>query len=181
MHYICTTIGRRGLDKVLFSFIKMENSVQIKQAVEQFLSDYFANTHLFLVELKVLTNGKIEVFADGETNITIDECAHINTQLNLFLEENGWMNDNTAVEVSSPGFDEPLKVAQQYKKQAGKQVDVVLKNGQKIIGVLLSAHENGIEVKEEIQTKKKKETETEVHTLSFDEIKSVKKHFNFKF
>lgn len=159
----------------------MDNSVQLKLAVEQFLSDYFENTHLFLVELKVLTNGKIEVFADGETNITIDECAHINRQLNHFLEENGWMNDNTAVEVSSPGFDEPLKVKQQFAKQLNKQIDVILKNGLKITGELLKADETGIVVKEEIQAKKKKEESIEEHVLSFEEIKSVKKHFNFKF
>ncbi len=180
--YICNANWRRGLDKVLFSFKKkMDNLKLLQEQVVQFLQEYFAQTTLFLVDLKVLTNGKIEVFADGQTNITIDECATINRSLNRYLEENGLLKDNTAVEVSSPGFDEPLKVPQQFAKQMGKQVEVVLKNGQKIIGELLSADEKEIKVKEEIATKKKKEVETEEHTLTFEEIKSVKKHFNFKF
>ena len=133
---------------------------------------------LFLVEIKVLTNGKIEVFADGKTNITIDECAKISKHIHHFLEENNLMNDNLSLDVSSPGMDEPLKVAQQFQKQLNKQVDVVLKNGMKIIGELISAHEEGICVKEIIKVKKSETIEE--HSLVYDEIKSVKKHFNFK-
>jgi small nuclear ribonucleoprotein (snRNP)-like protein len=36
-------------------------------------------------------------------------------------------------------MDEPLKVAQQFQKQLNKNVDVVLKNGLKITGELLSS------------------------------------------
>ena len=66
----------------------------------------------------------------------------------------------------------------QFKKQLHKNVDVVLKNGLKITGELIAANEKEIVVKETIIIKK---IETiEEHTFSFDEIKSVKKHFNFK-
>ena len=157
----------------------MEKQLQLKQTIDQNLNEYFANTDLFLVDVKVLSNGKIEVFADGETNnITIDECVHISKHLNNFLEENGLMHDNLSLDVSSPGMDEPLKAPKQFKKQLHKNVDVVLKNGLKITGELIAAAENQISIKEIIIIKK---TETiEEHTYSFDEIKSVKKHFNFK-
>ena len=71
-----------------------------------------------------------------------------------------------------------MKAPKQFKKQLHKNVDVVLKNGLKITGELIAAAENQISIKEIIIIKK---TETiEEHTYSFDEIKSVKKHFNFK-
>ena len=151
---------------------------QLKDIIEKELNTYFENSNLFLVEVKVLTNGKIEIFADGKTNITIDECAQISKHIHHFLEENNLMSDNLSLDVSSPGMDEPLKVPQQFQKQLNKKVDVVLKNGLKITGELISADESGIVIKEIIIIKK---TETiEEHSFGFSEIKSVKKHFNFK-
>ena len=156
----------------------MDKLTQLKEIIEKEINTYFENSNLFLVEVKVLTNGKIEIFADGKTNITIDECAQISKHIHHFLEENNLMSDNLSLDVSSPGMDEPLKVPQQFQKQLNKKVDVVLKNGLKITGELISADENGIVIKEIIIIKK---TETiEEHSFSFSEIKSVKKHFNFK-
>lgn len=156
----------------------MDKLTQLKEIIEKEINTYFENSNLFLVEVKVLTNGKIEIFADGKTNITIDECAQISKHIHHFLEENNLMSDNLSLDVSSPGMDEPLKVPQQFQKQLNKKVDVVLKNGLKITGELISADENGIVIKEIIIIKK---TETiEEHSFGFSEIKSVKKHFNFK-
>ena len=156
----------------------MDKLTQLKEIIEKEINSYFENSNLFLVEVKVLTNGKIEIFADGKTNITIDECAQISKHIHHFLEENNLMSDNLSLDVSSPGMDEPLKVPQQFQKQLNKKVDVVLKNGLKITGELISADENGIVIKEIIIIKK---TETiEEHSFGFSEIKSVKKHFNFK-
>lgn len=156
----------------------MDKLTSLKEKIENELSNYFENTNLFLVDIKVLSNGKIEVYADGNSNITIDECAQISRHLHHFLEESGLLTDNMSLDVSSPGMDEPLKAPKQFQKQLSKKVDVVLKNGLKITGELLAADESQITVKEIIIIKK---VETiEEHTYSFDEIKSVKKHFNFK-
>lgn len=156
----------------------MDKLIQLKEILEKEVNAYFKNTSLFLVDIKVLSNGKIEIFADGKTNITIDECAQISKHIHHFLEENNLMSDNLSLDVSSPGMDEPLKVAQQFQKQLNKKVDVVLKNGLKITGELISADESGIVIKEIIIIKKAETIEE--HSFDFSEIKSVKKHFNFK-
>ena len=170
---------RRGLDKVLFFIlIVMEKLIQLKGIIETEILRYFEGKDLFLVDIKVLSNGKIEIFADSFANITIDECVQISRHIYHFLEENNLMNDNLSLDVSSPGMDESLKVPQQFQKQLNKQVEVVLKNGLKITGELLKVDEQEIKVKEIIIIKKKENVEE--HTYTFDEIKSVKKHFNFK-
>lgn len=156
----------------------MDKLTQLKAIIGKEINTYFENTNLFLVDIKVLSNGKIEIFADGNTNITIDECAQISRHIHHFLEENNLLTDNLSLDVSSPGIDEPLKVSQQFQKQQNKMVDVVLKNGLKITGELLHTDENKIIVKETIKVKKVETTEE--HTYTFEEIKSVKKHFNFK-
>lgn len=170
---------RRGLDKVLFFIlIVMEKLIQLKGIIETEILRYFEGKDLFLVDIKVLSNGKIEIFADSFANITIDECVQISRHIYHFLEENNLMNDNLSLDVSSPGMDESLKVPQQFQKQLNKQVEVVLKNGLKITGELLKVDEQEIKVKEIIKVKKSETIEE--HTFGFDEIKSVKKHFNFK-
>ncbi|HQG38758.1 MAG TPA: hypothetical protein PLK15_06470 [Chitinophagales bacterium] len=156
----------------------MDKLTQLKETIAQEVNRYFENTSLFLVEVKVLSNGKIEIFADGISNITIDECVQLSKHIYQFLEENNLMNDNISLDVSSPGMEEPLKVPQQFQKQIGKQVEVVLKNGLKIIGELLNTTETEVRIKEIIIIKKKENIEE--HTFTFEEIKSVKKHFNFK-
>lgn len=62
----------------------MDKLASLKEKIENELSNYFENTNLFLVDVKVLSNGKIEVFADGNNNITIDECAQISRHLHHF-------------------------------------------------------------------------------------------------
>ncbi len=156
----------------------MDKLTQLKEIIGKEIDSYFADKDLFLVEIKVLTNGKVEVYADGKSNITIDECAQLSRHIHHFLEENNLLTDNLSLDVSSPGMDEPLKVAQQFQKQLNKNVDVVLKNGLKITGELLAADDTKIVVKEIIKIKKVETVEE--HTYSFEEIKSVKKHFNFK-
>jgi ribosome maturation factor RimP len=156
----------------------MEKMTNLKEVIEQELSSFLEPMGLFLVEVNVLLNNKIEIFADGKVNITIDQCAVISRHLENYLETNGFIGEKYTLEVSSPGMDQPLKVKEQFEKQRGKNVDVVLKKGGKITGQLTAYDAEQIEVVELVKQKDKSETEV-LHTLRFEEIKSVKKHFNF--
>jgi ribosome maturation factor RimP len=163
----------------------MDKLAQLKDVITQEITRHFEGTDLFLVEVNVLPNGKIEIFADGTVNITIDQCAAISRHIEHYLESNGYVGEKYTLEVSSPGMDQPLKTARQYQKHTGKDVDVVLKNGNKITGTLLAFDEEKITLQVIEEKKKKKKTDTEEtadapQDFSFEAIKSVKKHFNFK-
>lgn len=157
----------------------MESTESVKAKIEAELEAYFSGKDLFIVEVQVLANGRVYVFADGEQNITIDACADISRHLEAYLEANHLVPEHYTLEVSSPGMDQPLKVPAQFRKQTGKEVDVVLKNGKKLTGTLLQADEAGITVRE-TEKKKKKTEEASEQRLAFDDIKTVKKYFNFK-
>jgi len=85
------------------------------------------------------------------------------------------------LEVSSPGLTEPFKVMEQYHKNCGRQVDVVKRDGQKIIGLLQHADEEGIvlEVKTKIRETGQKRAQTVMQTVAvkFSDIKTTKSHF----
>ncbi|MCB9034174.1 MAG: hypothetical protein H6553_10080 [Chitinophagales bacterium] len=157
----------------------MDNLTQIKANIEDQLQAYFNNTDFFIVEVQVLATGKITVFADKKTsNISIDECVNISRFLANYLDEIPEIADWYSLDVSSPGMSLPLKVEQQYIKQIGKPVEVVMKDGRKIIGNLTAFENDTLSVVEEPKKKNKTEENIE-HQINLNDIKSVIKHFKF--
>jgi ribosome maturation factor RimP len=126
----------------------------------------------FLVEISVKPTNNIKVFVDADQGATIDQLSKINRVLYKWVEENLFPNGDFSIEVSSPGLDEPLKLDRQYLKNIGRFVEVLLKNGIKKEGKLLSVSENEIVVEEEKGKGKKKELIE--HKISKEEIKSTK-------
>lgn len=157
----------------------MENSIQLKEQIEQYLNNNIDNTTMFVVDVKVLPTNKIEVFLDrSDTNITIDECAKISRKLEEYLESNQLVGEKYTLEVSSPGMDQPFKVPQQFLKNIDKNVEILMNDGTKDIGKLITYNTDSVEIQTE--KKVKKEIITENKTILLSEIKSIKKHFIFK-
>ena len=126
----------------------------------------------FMVEISVKPTNNIKVFVDADQGATIDQLSKLNRALYKWIEENLFPNGDFSIEVSSPGLDEPLKLNRQYLKNIGRFVEVLLKNGIKKEGKLLSVSENEIVVEEEKGKGKKKELIE--HKVLKEEIKSTK-------
>lgn len=157
----------------------MDNLTQIKANIEEQLQVYFNNTDFFIVDVQVLATGKITVFADRKTsNISIDECVNISRHLSEYLDAIPEIADWYALDVSSPGMSLPLKVEQQYIKQIGKPVEIVMKDGRKIIGNLTAFEQDTITVVEEPKKSSKTEASIE-YQINLNDIKSVIKYFKF--
>ena len=88
------------------------------------------------------------------------------------------------LEVGSAGITAPFKILRQYQKNIGNEVEMLLKNGTKLAGVLKAADENGVVITIEKQIKpegaKRKVTVTEDQSYTFDEIKYTKYLIRFK-
>lgn len=123
---------------------------------------------------------KIKVIIDGyQRSVDLDHCAVVTRELREVLGEEA---DNCDIEVSSPGLSEPFLVMEQYQKNIGEKVEVLLVNGEKLTGKLLEVNADHIllEEKKRIKTeKKKKKTVREQHSLRFDEIKHTKLIISF--
>lgn len=126
----------------------------------------------FLVETSVKPTNNIRVFVDADQGAAIDQLSKINRALYKWVEENLFPNGDFSIEVSSPGLDEPLKLDRQYVKNVGRFVEVLLKNGIKKEGRLLSVSDDEIVVEEEKGKGKKKELIE--HKVLKQEIKSTK-------
>lgn len=131
----------------------------------------------FLVETSVKPTNNIKVFVDADHGAAIDQLSKINRALYKWVEENLFPNGDFSIEVSSPGLDEPLKLDRQYLKNINRMVEVVLKNGLKKEGKLVSVLENEIVVEEEKGKGKKKELIQ--HIILKEEIKTTKVQVKF--
>lgn len=142
----------------------------------------------FLVELSIRPTNNVKVFIDADQGASIDELTKINRTLYRRIEESGMFpNGDFSLEISSPGLDEPLKLLRQYLKNIGRPVEVLMKNGFKYEGKLISATDEEIVVEEERENKKEKgkgkekgkEKERIEHKISTEEIKSTKIQIKF--
>jgi ribosome maturation factor RimP len=92
----------------------------------------------FLVDVKLKPGNSIQVMLDADEGISLNKCVSYNRKLYKIIEEKAlFAPGDFALEVSSPGLDEPFKLPRQYRKNIGRLVEVVLKDGRKFSGKLL--------------------------------------------
>jgi ribosome maturation factor RimP len=126
----------------------------------------------FLVDVKLNPGNKIQVLLDADEGVSLNKCVSYNRSLYKSIEEKSlFAPGDFALEVSSPGLDEPFKLPRQYHKNVGRAVEIILKDGRKISGKLLAAEPDIL--LEETKGKGKKQ-EIITHTIPLDQIKTTK-------
>ncbi len=113
---------------------------------EQNIKDVFAGiieqSGFFLIDLVFRGNAGqkiIEVFIDGEKNVSADDCAFVSRELNSEIEKTNLIESAYRLDVSSPGVERPLKYLKQYPKHINRIFEIEFKNGEetkKITGKL---------------------------------------------
>jgi ribosome maturation factor RimP len=152
-----------------------------KEQIENLIKPKIDEEDLFQVEVSVNSSNKISVFIDGDKGVTIDQCM----ALSRFIEQNlNRDEEDYELDVSSAGLDLPLKVQRQYIKNIGRSVAIILKNGQKHTGKLVSANDDEINLEVEknviLEGKKRKQQITEIMPLKYSDIKSTKIVVSFR-
>ena len=154
----------------------MDLAAQIKQLAESKL----VNPSLFVVDVVLTTRqgpGKVMIFIDGDQGVSIDDCADLSREMGKELDENGWIESNYTLEVSTAGIDQPLKLVRQYKKNVGRKVKVKLKE-KTVEGRLTDANDEKITLTEEIGSGKKKEER--IHEIALIDIEKTLVMVSFK-
>ncbi len=163
---------------------------KIKNLVETLLvehPDLFADCYLVYVGYKdrVAVGPRIEIFVDSDTGITIDQCARLNRKLQFVFDENpkDWIGEKYALDVSSPGVGQPLRLLRQYGNNIGRILKITLKDGMIVEGNLTAFDEEAVTVARELSYKdaKKKKTirETVEVRVAFDTIDKTIVVFGF--
>ncbi len=116
------------------------NKEQIINAVETAVKE----RGCFLVEVTVSKENDIEIVIEKEEGVVDwEDCAAIDRVMHEAFNQD---EEDYALTVSSAGLDRPFKVMKQFQKALGTKVDVWLKGGKKVKGVLDAATEESIVV-----------------------------------
>jgi ribosome maturation factor RimP len=137
-----------------------------EQDIRALVEEHIGGTGIFLVEVRVGSGNDIRVIADSPEGISIDECAGISRFLNGRLDRE---EEDYSLEVSSPGLDAPFRVRQQYEKNVGRKVEVILKDGDRLEGKLISVTGDSVTLNLKGRDK----------TVRLDEIKKAKTVITF--
>ena len=153
----------------------------LKEKVTALLQEAFEEyENLFLIDLKIKGNNEIVVVIDGDQGVTVQDCINVSRKVehNLDREE-----EDFSLEVMSAGATEPLINIRQYKKNEGRDLEVVLQDGSKITGNLIQVHDEGIVLfwKERVpkEVGKGKMTVEKEEVIAFDAIKQAKVKIKF--
>tara|TARA_Y100000385_G_scaffold62783_1_gene61725 strand:- start:811 stop:1284 length:474 start_codon:yes stop_codon:yes gene_type:complete len=135
----------------------------------------------YLVEVNISTKNAITVKMDNlNGGVSIKDCVSVSRNIEHNLDRE---IEDFELQVTSPGLDQPFKVAQQYQKNIGKKISLLTVDNQSVTGELLDFSDNIVKLKEINVVKnkltKKKETVEEIHLFKIGQIKETKLIISF--
>lgn len=131
----------------------------------------------YLVDVKVNTANIITVFFDRLEGVQLEHCLAISKHIEEHFDREV---EDYELTVCSAGLDNSFMVDEQYQKNIGKEVGVLLKNGKRKKGIILS-YDKALLL--EVEKKKKGSRNkhiTEEVSIPREEIKETKLKINFK-
>ena len=149
---------------------------RVTELVEEKIAD---RPDLFLVDVKMHSNGKLIILVDGDKGIGIADCAQISRHVGFHLEEENVVDDAYNLEVSSPGIEAPLVMPRQYIKNVGRNLAIKMADGHSKEGKLTGMTEDAVII-EEINKEKGKKAEAIESVIPLTQIIETKVLISFK-
>lgn len=138
-------------------------------------------TDRFIVGCKISPANEIELTIDSTTAVDIEHCITLSRAIEGELDREA---EDFELTVMSAGIGEPLVDMRQYRKLIGHSVEVVLKNGIKVLAKLDEVTDEALtlsyEEKQTVEGKKRKQLVKVTRTYPFEEIKQTVEYLDFK-
>lgn len=157
--------------------VEMIDQNELKRVIEPLLE----KENLFLVEVSVSPDNRVVVTLDGDKGVSIDYCVSISRAIESAFDRE---KEDYELEVTSAGLGQPLKLPRQYQKHLGKELEVVLRSGDKLTGTLQNADENGLTLmvtrKLVVEGKKKPQLVSQELEVPYSSVKTAKVVIKFR-
>lgn len=152
------------------------------EALGNTIANYLNDNGLFLVDIEITKDNDITVSIESrESDVKIDNCIDIDRIIAAEFDRDV---EDYSLTVTSAGLDQPFKVHDQYRKFAGTEVEVVVKGGGKVKGILSAVNEASFEITTskmvKVEGSKKKVQQDTVTEYTYEGIKSCKPVIKFK-
>jgi ribosome maturation factor RimP len=147
----------------------------LKDKIVKIAEEKIDELDAFLVGISITTNNNITIYIDSFKAITLDHCVLVSKYIEDRFDRD---IEDYSLTVCSAGLDTPFKVNDQYKKNIGKEVNVLLIDGKRCKGKILDYGETlDLEVKKK---KGRKKYSFEEVCIPINKIKETKLNINFK-
>jgi len=127
----------------------------------------------YLVDIKISYTNDITILFDKIDGVNFNDCSDLSRYIEARFDRD---EQDYSLTVCSPGIDKPFLVEEQYKKHIGKEVKVLLKDGKRKSGEILSYNDTLILVNKKRSVKFKEER----IIIPKENIKETKLKINFK-
>lgn len=149
--------------------------MSFKEKVAQLVQDFLETREdLYLVDLKISTGNDIVVIMDGDEGLSLQDCLDASRAIEFNLDRE---EQDFSLQVMSPGLSEPLQFPRQYKKNIGRELQVVLNNGEEVQGEITEVDEESVTLtlryRRPKQVGKGKEDVVEEKLIPYSEIKKA--------
>ena len=152
-----------------------------KNVVGALVAQWLEGKDYFLTDLSVSADDRIVVEIDHRDGVWIEDCVELSRHIEQGLDRD---EEDFELEVGSAGIGQPFKVRRQYEIHVGDPVEVVLKSGVKMQGVLRAVSAEGVTlaVREKVRPEgaKRPRLEDVEHAVAFPEIKETRYWLDFK-
>lgn len=119
----------------------MINRQEIIDLVDQYLLE--SESESFLIDVTVSRDNVVVVTLDNDDAIDIEECTALSQYINDRMDRD---KEDFELEVGSAGLTSPLKTLRQYAKFEGEEMEVLLRDGRKLKGILGAADKEGFDL-----------------------------------
>ena len=133
-------LRKKAFFRSVTSNVIMDFRAKVEQLVHEFLE---TRKDLYLVDLKISVGDDITVILDGDEGLSLQDCLDASraVEFNLDREEHDF-----SLQVMSPGLSEPLKLPRQFKKNMGREIEVLLNSDEKIQGEVVAVDDEKVTI-----------------------------------
>jgi ribosome maturation factor RimP len=144
-----------------------------KDKVTLLVQNAIKGTDMFITALNIKSGNCIMVFLDGDQGVSIEDCIRVSKAVESGLNRD---QEDFELTVSSHGLTSPLVLPRQYTNNTGKEISVLMVNGEKHSGTIVSVSELGIVL---LPLARKKQA-VEPMFIEYTQIKQAKLNISFK-
>jgi len=147
------------------------NQSRVEHLVNEVLAE---NESLFLIDLVISENNKVQITVDGDHGVPLSECIRISKAVDANFDRE---EEDFSLEVSTPDISHPLKMKRQYIKNVNRILKVKIAE-EELEGTLVAADEDEIvlnwKAREPKLLGKGKVTVQKTATIAYKDIKEAK-------
>lgn len=118
--------------------------MEFRNKIDELLHTFLAEREdLYLIDLKISTTDAITVILDGDEGVSLQDCLDASRaiEFNMDREEHDF-----SLQVMSAGLSEPLVSLRQFRKNIGRELEILLSDSTNIEGELAKVEEDKITI-----------------------------------